>query len=158
MDMNSDSRHSDELTANTPTVPVGGSEMIQLSHHVTSEQQLQPSLSLLPLPQPPPPPFKAPPPKILCPSLEAKIGSAVKLNFKDIFARSDGANPFVERRAFLIYHPEQHAGELALVTRWLIMHHVQIGSAHYEGAWEDFRQQIKKGGSGVIIVCLLSRC
>jgi len=159
MDLNSNSGDSAVLTANTHTVPVDRTETIQPFHHVTGELQPQPSfpLPLLPPPPPPPPPppFEAPPPKISCPSLEAEIGSVVKLNFKDMFARSDGANPFVERRAFLIYHPEQHAEELALITRWLMMHHVQIGSAHYEGAWEDFQQQIKKGGSGIIIVCLL---
>ncbi|KAL7777163.1 hypothetical protein CFE70_007586 [Pyrenophora teres f. teres 0-1] len=114
-----------------------------------NEQQSQSSFRLLP--PPPPPPFEAAPPKLPCTPFKSKISSAMKLNFKEMFARSDGANPFVDRRAYLIYHLEQHAEELALITRWLMMHHVQIGSAHYEGGWEYFQQQIKEGGSGIII-------
>ncbi|CAE7195442.1 hypothetical protein PTNB85_05861 [Pyrenophora teres f. teres] len=121
----------------------------QTSRHVIGEQQSQSSFRLLP--PPPPPPFEAAPPKLPCTPFKSKISSAMKLNFKEMFARSDGANPFVDRRAYLIYHLEQHAEELALITRWLMMHHVQIGSAHYEGGWEYFQQQIKEGGSGIII-------
>ncbi|PWO24643.1 CH domain containing protein [Pyrenophora tritici-repentis] len=143
------SEYSDRILVNTPDVPVDVLRTTETSRHLTDEQESQLSF---PLPPPPPPPFEAPPPKLACASFEARIGSALKLNFKDMFARSDGANPFVDRRAFLFYHPEQHAEELALITRWLMMYHVQIGSATHEGAWEHFRQQIEQGGSGIIIV------
>ncbi|PZC97145.1 hypothetical protein A1F95_04945 [Pyrenophora tritici-repentis] len=142
------SEYSDRILVNTPDVPVDVLRTTETSRHLTDEQESQLSF---PLPPPPPPPFEAPPPKLACASFEARIGSALKLNFKDMFARSDGANPFVDRRAFLFYHPEQHAEELALITRWLMMYHVQIGSATHEGAWEHFRQQIEQGGSGIII-------
>ncbi|KAA8620471.1 hypothetical protein TUN199_04250 [Pyrenophora tritici-repentis] len=149
MDTDSKSEYSDRILVNTPDVPVDVLRTTETSRHLTDEQESQLSF---PLPPPPPPPFEAPPPKLACASFEARIGSALKLNFKDMFARSDGANPFVDRRAFLFYHPEQHAEELALITRWLMMYHVQIGSATHEGAWEHFRQQIEQGGSGIIIV------
>jgi chromo domain-containing protein 1 len=87
--------------------------------------------------------------------VQAKIELACKLNFKDMFASNDGEKDIslLDRKAFLVYHPEQHSEELAVITRWLLMHHVQIGNAHYEGAWEHFQLQIRKEGSGVIIVC-----
>ncbi|RMZ67211.1 chromo domain-containing [Pyrenophora seminiperda CCB06] len=143
--------HSDKLETNAPIVPLEGIQITNRSHHNTSEQQPQPVSTLLPPPPPSPPPFEASPPKIMCTPLEAKISSAFNLDFKNLFTRSDGDNPFVDRRAFLIYHPEQHMEELALITRWLMIHHVQIGSALCEGAWEDFRQQINEGGSGIVM-------
>ena len=71
-----------------------------------------------------------------------------------MFGSNDGRNSgdLLDRRAFLIYHPEQHSKELDLITRWLLMHHVEVGSAWYEGSWENFKLQIVKGGSGIVIV------
>jgi len=42
--------------------------------------------------------------------------------------------------------------EFEIITRWLLMHHVQVSSASYAGGWADFQQQILKGGTGIIIV------
>jgi chromo domain-containing protein 1 len=66
-----------------------------------------------------------------------------------MFARNDskGSTTLTDRRAFLVFHPEQHSEELELITRWLLMHHVQIAGTHYQGAWPVFQQQIKRGGS-----------
>jgi hypothetical protein len=60
-----------------------------------------------------------------------------------------------DRRAFVLFHPEDHMEELELITRWLLMHHVEVYSFWSDGAWKHFKEQIAKGGTGVIIVrCL----
>ncbi|KAG9195358.1 hypothetical protein G6011_00479 [Alternaria panax] len=104
--------------------------------------------------QPPPPP----PPitnevKIKCEQLRTSGGSVCTLDFEDMFASSDGdeALNLLESRAFLMYHPEDHFEELEIITRWLLLHHVQVASMTYQGAWAIFKQQILQGGSGIII-------
>jgi chromo domain-containing protein 1 len=86
--------------------------------------------------------------------LKAAVDSVWKLNFEDMFASNDGGENvnLVERRAFVISHPEDHFREIDIITRWLLVHHVQVGSANYPGAWADFAQQIQQGGSGIVIV------
>jgi chromo domain-containing protein 1 len=110
--------------------------------------------------QPPPPPPPPPPPikhgvKITCEQLQASGGSVCTLEFEDMFASNDGeeAVNLVQSRAFLMYHPEDHFEDLEVITRWLLLHHVQVASASYQGAWAVFKQQILQGGSGIIIVC-----
>ncbi|KAI5381014.1 hypothetical protein J4E82_000213 [Alternaria postmessia] len=106
--------------------------------------------------QPPPPP--PPPPitnevKIKCEQLRTAGGSVCTLDFEDIFASngSEEAVNLLESRVFLMYHPEDHFEELEIITRWLLLHHVQVASTSYQGAWAVFKQQILQGGSGIII-------
>ncbi len=93
-------------------------------------------------------------PGILCSQLMIKAASICKLNFLDMFT-SNNTNQepiLLDRRAFLLYHPQEHLEELEFTARWLLMHHVEVGTTWYEGSWEHFKQQILKGGSGVILV------
>lgn len=130
--------------------------------HTTDEATRTPTPVLSEQPQqfssPPPPP--APPPpiknevKILCKQLQASGGSVCRLDFEDMFASNDGEEPvnLLESRAFLMYHPKDHFEDLEIITRWLLLHHVQVASTSYQGAWAVFKQQILQGGSGIIIV------
>ncbi|KAI4694047.1 uncharacterized protein J4E84_002627 [Alternaria hordeiaustralica] len=104
-------------------------------------------------PPPPPPPMEFPPVDIRCTELQERISAVSKLDFEDMFATNDGETTIdpVERRAFLFFHPEDHFVEFEIITRWLLMHHVQVSSASYAGGWADFQQQILKGGTGIII-------
>ncbi|KAF1935467.1 hypothetical protein EJ02DRAFT_389143 [Clathrospora elynae] len=103
-------------------------------------------------PTPPPPP-PIPPTKLTCVEVKVKIEQAFKINFEDMFTRNNGEKfrSLVDRRAFLVYDPKQHSAQLDLLTRWLLMHHVQISSPRHNGSWEDFKEQIMTGGTGVII-------
>lgn len=112
-----------------------------------------------PAPSPPPPlPAELPPAKATCENIRKQISSACELNFGELFGSNDSksATGLMDRRAFLVYHSEEHVEELELITRWLLMHHVQISGVHYAGGWEEFERQIKGGGSGVIIVCWIA--
>lgn len=102
---------------------------------------------------PPLTPVEKPPAEMTCLQMKTKIEQACKLDFTDMFASNNGDKTLVDRRAFLIYHPEEHSKELELIMRWLLMHHVEVGNAWYDGSWDSFMQQILGGGSGVIIVC-----
>lgn len=95
--------------------------------------------------QPPLSMIKQPLAKITCLQMKAKIEQACTLDFTDMFKS-------VDRKAFLLFHPEEHAEELDIIMRWLLMHHVEVGNAWYDGSWDYFKHQILKGGSGVIIV------
>jgi hypothetical protein len=94
--------------------------------------------------------------KLPCLQLKHAIEEAVKIEFNNLFGWSSSGNSLtmVNRRAILLYHPEDHSEELEVITRWLLMHHVEVSSAWYNGSWDYFRQQILKGGSGVIMVSL----
>jgi chromo domain-containing protein 1 len=117
----------------------------------------------IPSPLPPEQPEQIPPPpppitnevKIKCEQLRTIGGSVCALNFEDMFASNDGekAVNLLENRAFLMYHPDDHFEELEIITRWLLLHHVQVVSTIYPGAWAVFKEQILQGGSGIIIVC-----
>jgi chromo domain-containing protein 1 len=98
------------------------------------------------------------PAKLSCLQLKRTIEEAVKIEFNNLFGWSSSGNGFtmVNRRAMLLYHPEDHSEELEVITRWLLMHHVEVSSAWYSGSWDYFRQQILKGGSGIIMVSLCS--
>ncbi|KAJ4369977.1 hypothetical protein N0V83_005741 [Neocucurbitaria cava] len=85
-----------------------------------------------------------PPAKMSCLQMKAKIEQACTLDFTSMFNH-------VDRKAFLLFHPEEHAEELDLIVRWLLMHHVEVGNAWYDGSWDYFKHQILRGGSGVII-------
>lgn len=96
-------------------------------------------------------PVEQPPVGMSCLRLKQKIEQACKLDFIEMFTSNRNGNALVERRAFLLYHPEDHAEELDLLTRWLLMHHVEVGNAWYDGSWDHFKQSIMRGGTGVII-------
>jgi hypothetical protein len=55
----------------------------------------------------------------------------------------------LERRAFLMFDPEEHREELELVTRFLQLERVKIYHSGVPGSWEYFRKHCR---SGVIIV------
>lgn len=95
-----------------------------------------------------------------CLQLKHTIEETVKIKFDDLFGWSSSGNSvsMVNRRAILLYHPEDHSEELEVITRWLLMHYVEVSSAWYNGSWDYFRQQILKGRSGIILVsscCIL---
>lgn len=82
------------------------------------------------------------------------IEKACKLDFTEMFTYTENKDrlPDIDRRAFLIFDPEQHAEELDLVTRWLLIHHVEVCNFWSKGAWDHFKQHIFDGQSGIIIV------
>lgn len=92
--------------------------------------------------------------KMTCLQLNSKIEQAYRLDFTDMFTSdcNNKGKSLMERRAFLLYHLQEHSKELEVVTRWLLMHHVEVSNAWYDGSWDKFRQHILNGGSGVIIV------
>ncbi|KAI4650076.1 uncharacterized protein J4E78_008358 [Alternaria triticimaculans] len=153
-----------------PVRPADGSDESDASVHMDIDDVAQPDVadevtrspSPMPLeqpqqpfqpPPPPPPPMEFPPVDIRCTELQERISAVSKLDFEDMFATNDGETTIdpVERRAFLFFHPEDHFVEFEIITRWLLMHHVQVSSASYAGGWADFQQQILKGGTGIII-------
>lgn len=110
-------------------------------------------------PLPPPPPAPHPPVPVvqqvkqadtLCLGLKASIEQYCKLDFLDMFTKNDGS-ALLDRTAFLLYHPEQHLEELELITRWLLMHHVEVSNVWYDGSWDRFKSQIVRGGTGIIV-------
>lgn len=92
-----------------------------------------------------PPPANSP-----CLSMKQRIEHALKIKFKDMF--NWGNDVILDRKAFLLFHPVDHAEELELLTRWLLMHHVDISNPWFQGGWEHFTEQLANGGSGVVIV------
>ncbi|KAI4689653.1 uncharacterized protein J4E88_003008 [Alternaria novae-zelandiae] len=153
-----------------PVRPADGSDESDASVHMDIDDVAQPDVadevtrspSPMPLeqpqqpfqpPPPPPPPMEFPPVDIRCTELQERISAVSKLDFEDMFATNDSETTIdpVERRAFLFFHPEDHFVEFEIITRWLLMHHVQVSSASYAGGWADFQQQILKGGTGIII-------
>jgi chromo domain-containing protein 1 len=93
-----------------------------------------------------------------CLNFQKMVGNACKLNFGDLFGDEQGGK-MLAQTAFLMFHPRDHAKELELITRWLHLHHVEVGNVWLDGAWEHFKQNIVGGGTGVIIVSLLPiRC
>ena len=86
--------------------------------------------------------------------MRSKIESAFNVNFTDMFTCSGGETngSLMDRRAFLVYHPQQHMEQIDVLTRWLLMHHVEVSNAWYEGSWDTFSNQILQGSTGIIIV------
>ncbi|KAF2006186.1 hypothetical protein P154DRAFT_529874 [Amniculicola lignicola CBS 123094] len=81
--------------------------------------------------------------------MKCVIEEATQLNFQKIFAGNGTA--LLSRRAFLFFHPEQHAEELELITRWLLMHHVEVSNFWTDGSWGPFTNHVTRGGTGVIL-------
>lgn len=92
------------------------------------------------------------PTRVSCAKLKDIIEDVCKINFRTVFSSFGGREEPLDRRAFLFFHPEYHMEELELLTRWLLMHHVEVGSLWANGSWDHFRDNIREGGSGVIIV------
>jgi chromo domain-containing protein 1 len=96
---------------------------------------------------------EATPSRTSCIDMKKKIEDACKLSFKEIFTynQDQESDAVVDRRAFVLFHPEHHMEELELITRWLLMHHVEVFNFWSDTGWEYFKEWIVKGGSGVII-------
>jgi hypothetical protein len=96
-----------------------------------------------------PPPANSP-----CLSMKQRIEHALGIRFNDIFSWGNNGkkSTFLDRRAFLLFHPVDHAEELELLTRGLLMHHVDIKNLWFQGGWEHYTEQLTNGGSGVVIV------
>ena len=92
------------------------SETIRIVKHVP---ELTPAPSL-------PVPAELPPARAMCENIREHISSGCKLDFEEIFSSNDSqsATGLMDRRAFLVYHVDEHAKELDIITRWLLMHHV----------------------------------
>jgi chromo domain-containing protein 1 len=78
----------------------------------------------------------------------------MKITFTELFEWGEKmtVNHLLDRRACLLFHPFRHLKSLNLITRWLLMHHVEVSSPWYEGFWDYYTQQLDKGESGIIIV------
>lgn len=85
--------------------------------------------------------------------LGAKIEKFHNLDIADMFLSGiPGDNEPLERRAMLLYSPGEHTEDAELITRWLLMHNVQVSNLWYDGAWMQFQQDVLDGKSGIIIV------
>ncbi|KAF2633167.1 hypothetical protein BU25DRAFT_355258 [Macroventuria anomochaeta] len=85
--------------------------------------------------------------------LNAKIKQFYNLDITEMFhSGTPGDDEMLEKRAMLLYHPEEHPEDIELITRWLLMHEVKVGNLWYDGAWGQFQQETSKGKSGIIIV------
>jgi chromo domain-containing protein 1 len=82
------------------------------------------------------------------------IDQFMKITFTDLFAwgENSAGKIMFDRRACLLFHPGSHLKSLNLITRWLLLHHVEVSSPWYAGFWEYYTQQLYEGGSGIIIV------
>ncbi|KAJ4289546.1 hypothetical protein N0V90_010875 [Kalmusia sp. IMI 367209] len=85
--------------------------------------------------------------------MKRTIEKVLKLDIEEMFRCNGGhdGDSIAERRAFLMYDPGEHMEENELITRWLIMHHVEVFSLWFDGAWDAFKQRIIDGGTGIII-------
>ena len=83
--------------------------------------------------------------------LKKLIGDACRLDIERIFCSNIDETVRLDRRAFLLFHPEDHAEEHELIVRWLLMHHVEVYTLLVDGAWDHFESKILGGGSGVIM-------
>lgn len=93
------------------------------------------------------------PPQLSCFDLKHEIDDTLKVDFSHMFIYNNDqfSDTILERRAFLLFHPEEHTEELEVITRWLLMHHVDVYSFWSYGAWDYFKRQIIEGGTGTII-------
>jgi chromo domain-containing protein 1 len=78
------------------------------------------------------------------------IASAYQLDFATMFCGND-ENVSLDRQAFILFHPDDHAEDLELIVRWLLIHHVEVYTLRVDGAWDHFKSRILKGETGVII-------
>jgi len=89
--------------------------------------------------------------------IRSKIETTFNLDITEIFCPLvPGDTDPLERQAMLLYDPKEHPEEIELITRWLLLHNVRVANLWYSGAWSQFRDDVKKYKSGVIIVCCVS--
>lgn len=86
--------------------------------------------------------------------LRLKIERVCELDFDDMFTVQDalGKPLKLDRRAFIMHDPEEQKEELELISRWLMMQHVEISSAWHDGGWDYFQRKTIAGKTGVVIV------
>ncbi|XPS67741.1 hypothetical protein M3J09_000040 [Ascochyta lentis] len=85
--------------------------------------------------------------------LNQQIEQYYNLDMIKMFGSGVTGDYILERRAMLLYHPEEHSEDIELITRWLLMHKVEVGNLWYDGAWGHFQQEVvERGRSGIIIV------
>ncbi|KAF2121272.1 hypothetical protein BDV96DRAFT_563903 [Lophiotrema nucula] len=77
------------------------------------------------------------------------IGSSCKLNFEELITYED---ELLDRRALVIFHPLDHHKECELITRWLLLHHVEVHNFWFDGAWDTFNHAIMDNGTGAVLV------
>ncbi|KAH8716840.1 hypothetical protein GQ44DRAFT_730366 [Phaeosphaeriaceae sp. PMI808] len=107
-------------------------------------------------PSPPPaplPPIESLPKATSCMQMKDLIEQALKIDFISLFewGEDEMGQVMLDKRALLVYNPKYHSEELEVLTRWLLIHHVEVSSAWFEGCWDYFQRQIAKGGSGIVI-------
>ncbi|KAF2016416.1 hypothetical protein BU24DRAFT_450937 [Aaosphaeria arxii CBS 175.79] len=89
--------------------------------------------------------------------LKERIEGIFNIEFDTMFEwnsnskKTDANLGLMDRVAFLIFHPSDQAEELELLTRWLLMHNVEVCSFWAEGSWNYFKDKMLNGGSGVIL-------
>lgn len=101
---------------------------------------------------PAPPPPMHPLAKISSKTMKMRIENACNLHFATIFCSNLDKNVYLDRRAFLVFHPQDHMEETELITRWLLMHHVEVCGLWIDGSWNYFKQALLDGASGVVLV------
>ncbi|KAH7073887.1 hypothetical protein BKA63DRAFT_514985 [Paraphoma chrysanthemicola] len=88
-----------------------------------------------------------------CSEIKLTFEKALNIDFTTIFewGKDENGTVMMDRKALLLYHPEDHSEELEIITRWMLTHHVEVSSVWSAGCWEYFQQQVEKGGSGVVV-------
>jgi hypothetical protein len=85
--------------------------------------------------------------------LNTKIQQFYNLNVTEMFLSGVPGDAIpLEPRAMLLYSPEENSEDIDLITRWLLMHDVQVSNLWYDGAWTQFQKDVSEGKSGIIIV------
>jgi chromo domain-containing protein 1 len=102
----------------------------------------------------PTPTYMQAPTRINCTEMKNVIESACELDFEKLFRQNDKNDGHLDRRAFLMFHPKDHMEEFDLITRWLMMHHVEVCSLWLDGSWDYFLQSVMGGGTGVVLVSM----
>lgn len=94
-----------------------------------------------------------PPATLSCLRLEKRIREALKIDIDVLFqTNGEQRSQMSCRKAMLLFHPTSHSVELEVLTRWLLMHHVEVSNAFSDGCWELFREHIGNSGCDIIIV------
>lgn len=88
-----------------------------------------------------------------------RIEAALKVKFVELFERGfPTSDPLaVQRIAFLAYHPQRDTELIELLTRYLMMHEVEVCNTWYTGSWDHFKNRLLEVGEGIIIVSIRKR-
>ncbi|KAJ4992798.1 hypothetical protein SVAN01_01844 [Stagonosporopsis vannaccii] len=84
--------------------------------------------------------------------IRSKIESIYNLDIIDMFCPLFSGDDTLERQAMLLFDPKEHPEDVELITRWLLLHKVKVTNLWYSGAWSQFRDDVAKHKSGVIVV------